>query len=173
MWEMGKTDALLPMANAFCPFYFCTMNKCWWWPSGHLTRHSRVKEILKHIPMESRMATIASKIRKCRTTWPRTAWSIPVERKRKISWNRIAGKMNENVNRIDIRTYPHPEIISPWQIQYASVVFLKMWNEEIEQHHPNDIVHANRWNRIWATAKNTVQTGRYERCGIRIQTMIE
>lgn len=77
-WGMGRMAVTLPMACAFCPFYSCTMCKCWWWPLVHWTRHSRVTETLNLIPMGCQMAANASRIRMCRTTWSRTAWSSPI-----------------------------------------------------------------------------------------------
>lgn len=79
MWETGKTVVPLPLAYAFCQFSLCKMYRCWRQPLVHWTRHSRVTETLNLIPMGCRTATIASRIRMCRTTLSETASSTPIE----------------------------------------------------------------------------------------------
>lgn len=68
-------------------------------------------------------------------------------------------------------TYPHREIIRPWQKQNARIVLLEVGEIEIQKYVPSDEMHSQRTQ--FRFAKQTEHINGYQHRRIRIHTMIE
>lgn len=70
-------------------------------------------------------------------------------------------------------TYPHSQIISPWQIQHPRIVLFPVWEVKVEEDRPHDVIHPDWRHRQFPSSKNAIQTGRNEKRRIRIQSVVE